>query len=119
MGTTLDSITLTVLSWTESYPAVAPQWDAWVGSAYKKKVMVLGSIRQITLQCVEQDVTWANSAVKHFQDVQNAGTQITLTSDLVVRPVTSMTVLVLDVEFTSQVVGTQNIRYFSVTLQEV
>ena len=48
----------------------------------------------------------------------SAGTALAFTSDLSVRAVTSINVYVTGVNFTIENVGTQNIRNFTLTLQE-
>jgi hypothetical protein len=48
----------------------------------------------------------------------SAGTALAFTSDLSVRSVTSTNVYVTGVNFNAENVGTQNIRNFTLTLQE-
>jgi hypothetical protein len=117
MSVVLDSLTLNVITWTENQGAVHTQWDAWRLNNYKRNIQQYGYIRQIVLAGVEQGVTWANSVVNHFQGVLSAGTSITLMSTLAVRSL-STTVKVLGVDFKADKIGSQNIRYYSLSLQE-
>jgi hypothetical protein len=79
---------------------------------------VYGLVRTYQLDCVEQNVAWASSLVNYFGQKASAGTALAFTSDLSVRSVTSPNVYVTGVNFTAENVGTQNIRNFTLTLQE-
>jgi hypothetical protein len=118
MTVTLDGKTLTVLSWAESLGIVAPQWNAWVDSAYKRKVLVVGNVLQLTLNCIEQNVSWVNSLVNYFMGKQSAGTAVELVSNEAVRNL-DVFVYVMGVSFSAQNIASQNIRYFALTLQAV
>jgi hypothetical protein len=116
--TTLDSKRLTVILHDEKCAASHTQWDAWVNSLYKRKVKVLGIVRQYILTAIEQNSIWSSSLAKYFEDACLAGSQILLASDQAVRPVQNVNVYVLDVSWTLANLGGQNIRKFLLTLQE-
>lgn len=118
MATTLDGKTLTVTKWGENVQTVASQYDAWVSSAYKRKVKVYGIIRGYSIDCVEQNVVWASSLANYFEQTALNGTSVVFFSDQAVRPVSSVSVYVLNVSWTVENVGGQNIRRFTLTLQE-
>jgi hypothetical protein len=79
---------------------------------------VYGLVRTYRLDCVEQNVAWASSLVNYFEQKASAGTGLAFTSNHSVRAVTSINVYVTGVNFTAENVGTQNIRNFTLTLQE-
>ena len=118
MGTTLDGQTLNVTDWADGVIAQASQWDAWSGSQYKRKVKVYGIIRTYTITFVENAVAWASSLAKRFEDDAAAGNTVTLFSDTATRPVSSVAVYILAVSFRLSMLGTQNIRKITVTVQE-
>ena len=118
MGTTLDSQTLTVTKWGEDVSTAASQWDAWSSSSYKRKVKVYGIIRKYTIDCVEKAVAWSSSLVNRFETTAANGTTVVFYSDQAVRPISSVNVYVLKVSWTLENVAGQNIRKFTLTLQE-
>jgi len=79
---------------------------------------VYGLVRAYRLDCVEQNVAWASSLVNYFEQKASAGTALAFTSDLSVRSFISTNVYVIGVNFTAENVGTQNIRNFTLQLQE-
>ena len=119
MTITLDSKTLNCDSIQSEVTAVGPVWDAWESGTYKRKAKTYGAYRTWTLHCWEKDVAWASSAQKNFEDKAASGAIVTFTSDEPIRPVTSTNVLIRDVRFNGSLTGTVNIRYFTVTIQEV
>ena len=118
MTTTLDGKALTVTKWGENVQTVSTQYDAWVSSAYKRKVKVYGVIRGYSIDCVEQNVDWTSSLANYFEGVAQSGNTVVLYSDQAVRPVSSVSVYVLNVSWTLENIGGQNIRRFTLTLQE-
>ncbi len=118
MGTTLDGQSLTVTKWGEDVSVQASQWDAWSVSSYKRKVKVYGIVRTYIINCVEQAVAWASSIVNRFETTAANGTTVVFFSDQAVRPVSSVSVYVLKVSWTLENIGGQNIRKFTLTLQE-
>ncbi len=75
-------------------------------------------IAQATYARVEQNVAWATGLVNYFEQKASAGTALAFTSDLSVRAVTSTNVYVTGVNFTAENAGAQNIRNFTLALQE-
>jgi hypothetical protein len=84
----------------------------------KRLMKVYGLVRTYRLDCVEQNVAWASSVVSYFEQKASAGTALAFTSDLSVRSVTSTNVYVMGVDFSAENVGTQNIRNYTLSLQE-
>jgi hypothetical protein len=79
---------------------------------------IYGLVRTYRLDCVEQNVAWASSLVNYFEQKASAGTVLAFTSDLSVRAVISTNVYITGVNFTAENIGTQNIRNFTLALQE-
>jgi hypothetical protein len=117
MTVTLDGKTLDCKSFGEGAEVVASQWDAWVSSAFKRKVQVRGVVRAWTLDCVENGVAWASSQAKSFEDTAAAGTTVAFVVTDEVR-VISTTVYILAVAIQAADLAGKNIRYFTLTLQE-
>jgi hypothetical protein len=117
MTVTLDGKTLDCKHLAEDCAVINTQWDAWVSSAYKRKVKVLGICRKWTLDVVENNVAWASSSCKSFQDSGLAGTVLTFNVDDQVR-VISTSVYILDVRIDVADLAGKNIRIFTLTLQE-
>jgi hypothetical protein len=86
--------------------------------ARKRLMKVYGLFRTYRLDCVEQNVAWASSLVNYFEQKASAGTALAFTSDLSVGAVTSTNVNITGVNFNAENVGTQNIRNFTLILQE-
>lgn len=117
MGVTLDGQTLTVLKWTEGLTLIASQYDQWSNGLCKQKQQVYGVVRTYQLDCIEKDVAWASSLVNYFEQKASAGTALAFSSTLAVRAV-SANVYVQGVDWTAENLGTQNIRKFTLKLQE-
>lgn len=117
-GTTLDGQPLTVTKWGENVQTVASQYDAWVSGAYKRKVKVYGIIRTYMIDCVEQAIDWVNSLANNFEDKASTGLPLVFSSLQAVRIVDSVSAYVLNVSSTLENIGGQNIRKFTLTLQE-
>jgi hypothetical protein len=75
-------------------------------------------VRSYMVDCVEQNVTWANSLANYFETVAQNGSPVVLYSDDVRRPVSSVCVCVLHVTWTLENLGGQGIRKFTLMLQE-
>jgi hypothetical protein len=118
MTVTLDGKTLDCKQLSEDCAVINTQWDAWVSSAYKRKVKIFGLCRKWTLHIVENGVAWASSCCKSFQDTAAAGTTVTFAVTDEVR-VINTSVYVLGVSIDAIDVAGKNIRYFTMTLQEV
>jgi hypothetical protein len=115
---TLDGKTLTVLSLSESVSVVGTQWDAWENEAYDRKAKIYGITREWSLECIEQDVTWTNSLVKYFGTVAQNGLAVAFVSDEPAREVSGTDVYVLGVDLDLTNLGGENIRKFTLKLQE-
>jgi hypothetical protein len=117
-GTSLDGQSLTVTKWAEDATVQASQWDSWSGTAYKRKVKVYGIVRTYTIDCIESGVAWAQSLANYFENTALSGIPVIFYSSQAVRPVNSVSVYVLDVSWTLENIAGQNIRKFTLTLQE-
>ena len=118
MSVTLDGSTLTVEKWSEDTQAQGSQWDGWSGSSYHRKVKNYGVVRTYQITFLEQNVSWTNSLVnKYLTDCVNGNT-VAFVSTLSVRPVSSVNVYILEVQFDMENLGGQNVRAVTVTIQE-
>lgn len=119
MTVTLDGQTLTVTKWIEGILPIQSLYDKWAGGICKRKKMVYGLVRTYQLDCIEQDVTWANSLVNYFEQKAQAGTAVAFTSDLPQRTLPANTYVTVErVDFTCENVGSQNVRKFTLQLME-
>jgi hypothetical protein len=118
LGVTLDGKTLNVSGWRESLEPIKSEFDKWESGTCKRKVRVYGYVRVYTLDCVEENVAWASSVVKYFEEKAAAGAVVAFFSDLPVRSVSSTNVQVMGAYFEAVDVGNQNIRSFTLQLQE-
>lgn len=117
MTVTLDGKTLNAKSLHEDFSVVNKQSDVWENGEYVRKVSVRGVIRTFSVQCVENNVAWASSQAKSFEDTGTAGTTVTFAITDQVR-VLSTTVYILGVSMDAQDLAGKNIRRFTVNLQE-
>jgi hypothetical protein len=118
MSVTLDSQSLNVVNWEEGLTSLSAMWDKWQNGACKRNITVFGYVRTFKLDCVEQDVAWASSLVKYFEEKAAAGTALAFASTLAVRNVSSTNVKITSVGFSAVDVAAQNLRSFSLELQE-
>lgn len=117
MSVTLDGQTLVVEKWTESLILIMSQFDQWSGGICKRKQVVYGIVTTFQLDCIEQNVAWANSLMSYFRQKASAGTAVAFSSSLPVRAI-STNVYVQGIDWTAENLGGQNIRKFTLTLQE-
>ena len=119
MTFTIDSRNLTVTRFSEDVEVIKTEWDAWEDGAYKRKVKVCGTIRKWTLECIEENVAWADSAVKHLQDKAEAGNPVTWTINEGTTHSVNTDVYVLEVAVAYEnTESLQDYRRFTLTLQE-
>jgi len=119
MTITLDSLALTVLGLEETKSPVAIFNDIWESGAYKQTITVFGSVKRWSLSCVEKDIAWANSAANHLQGHANDGASLSFSVSEGDLHTVSTNVKVLRVSVRYAEIGTANVRYFSLELQEV
>ena len=97
----------------------ASEWDTWENSAWTIKRRVYGIKRVWELECIEENVPWNDSAAKYAKEQAEQGNKIQLTIDEGNRYSLSATdVYVLSVDLRLDLVGTQNIRRFTITVRE-
>jgi len=118
MTITLDGKTLNVTSFSESVEPVAVEWDTWENGQYKRKYKAYGAVKTWTLECIEENVAWTNSAAKQFQEKAASGEQVTFIVDEGTRHQINTNVYILNVDLILELVGTQNLRRFTIKLQE-
>jgi hypothetical protein len=119
MTFTIDSYTLNVTDFSEQSQPTASEWDSWENEALALKRFVYGLKRVWSLSCVEKDVAWSSSAALYLRDKLQSGDTVTFTvdeGDLYQLSATS--VYVVNVSIEVKLVGSQNIRYFTVQLKE-
>ncbi|MCW4002422.1 MAG: hypothetical protein NWE95_00710 [Candidatus Bathyarchaeota archaeon] len=119
MSVSLDSQTLNVVNWDESLVPLSSMFDKWDNGTAKRNLTVFGYVRTFKIDCVEQDVAWASSLVKYFEDKAAAGTLLAFVSTLAVRNVSSTNVKITGVSFSAVDVAAQNLRSFTLELQEI
>jgi len=112
---------LTVTDWQETATSAFIESDSWYVSGgtgyYKHPTRVYGKYHQYQLTCIEQNVTWASSAVPYIYSIQSAGTAILLWSNDPRRPL-SVNVVVAKCQLLKAFEGAQNIRTFLVDFRE-
>jgi hypothetical protein len=118
MSVSLDGQALTVTKWVESETLIMSQYDQWSGGLCKRKQQVYGIVRNYQLDCIEQNVAWANSLVNYFEQKASAGTAVAFSSTIPQRAA-SANVYIQGVDWTAENIGTQNVRKFTLKLQEV
>jgi hypothetical protein len=118
MTVKLNNRELNVKSIGGSGDPAGTEWDSWVDAAYKRKYKAYGKVQQITIEFFETDVLWDNSAAKEFSSLMAAGTEVKLYSDDP-RRTADTTVFIKQVSDRALVEGNVNMRYCTVTLQEV
>jgi hypothetical protein len=119
LSVTLDGQSLNVTDWAEDLQLLSTSFDKWENGSAKRKLTVHGYVRSWTLECIEQDVAWASSRVKYFEEKAAAGAILAFASTLAVRNVSSTNVQVVRVSFSANDLANQNVRIFSLELQEV
>jgi hypothetical protein len=115
----LDGQPLNVVDWGESLVPLSTVSDKWDEGTCKRVMTVHGYVRTWKIDCLEQDVAWASSLVKYFEEKAGAGIALSFVSTLAVRNVSSKNVKVTSVGFSAADVAAQNLRSFSLELQEV
>ena len=110
---------MTVQSFEEGLEAVDFQWDTFENEAYKRDIYVYGKVKTWTLECLETDVTWTNSAAKHLQTKLITGDAVTFAVAEGDLHAVTTSVKVLGVDIVYEDVADKNIRHFSLRLQEV
>ncbi len=118
MSVTLDGQSLNVTDWAEDLSLLSTSFDKWENGSAKRKLTVHGYVRSWTLECIEQDVAWASSRVKYFEEKAATGSILAFVSTLAIRNVSSTNVKIIHVGFSANDVASQNIRSFSLELQE-
>lgn len=119
MTFTLGAKTLKVIGFSLENAPRATEWDAWENNSWTVKRAVHGVKRVWRLDCVEDGVSWVDSAAKYFAEQAAAGNTLSFTVTEDPRYSLSATnVYVLNVSLTARLTGTKNIRYFTVAVKE-
>ena len=119
MSVTLDGQTLNVTNWDGDLVPLSTMSDKWENGTCKRDMAVHGYVRTFKLDCFEQDVAWASSLLKYFEEKAAAGAVLAFASTLAVRNVSGTNVKITGVGFSARDVAAQNLRNFSLKLQEV
>jgi hypothetical protein len=110
---------LNVTDWDETADSAFYESDAWINGQYQHACRAYGKIHKWVLTCIEENITWANSAANYFYQLQSAGTSILFGSTDPRRPVSPpQSVIVFQVTLKLALEGTQNIRRFTVDLRQ-
>jgi hypothetical protein len=118
MNVTLGVKTLTVRRISLDWEVKGSLYDAYEEGAYKRKLYALGLLRKWTLDCIEKDVAWNDSAAKYAEEKAAAGEKLIFTVSGSSRYAVDTNVYVLACIVNFEAVGAQNIRTFTITLQE-
>jgi len=123
MTVTLDTKTLNVEGGgiEENVDPVATFVDRWISGEYRKQVKVFGTIRSWTLRCYENDIAWASSNAKYFQDKMKAGDKLSFSIDegnLHQVSGTYVYILDVDVRYPKGATASKSTRYYTLKLQE-
>jgi hypothetical protein len=110
---------LIVTDWEETADSAFHEADTWQNQNYAHQVRVYGKIHKWVLTCIEQNVSWPNSAVSYLYGLQSAGTAITLSSNDPRRPISPpVNVVVAQVVLKVTLEGVTNIRRFTVDFRQ-
>jgi hypothetical protein len=110
-----------VSDWEETADSAFYESDTWTQQqGYKHSVRVYGKVHKWALTCIEQGLTWAQSAVNYLYGLQSAGTAVLLGSTDPRRPISPpQSVVVAQVILKlSQADAAQNIRRFVVDFRQ-
>ena len=119
MAVTLGTKTLQCTAIRISSSPNAAEWHAWENGAWTIKRRVYGIKRVWELECIEENVAWADSAAKYAKEQAEQGNKVQLTIDEGERyniPATEVYVLAVDLRL--DLVGMQNVRRFTITVRE-
>jgi hypothetical protein len=108
---------LTVIGWEETATSAFTETDSWKNGAYIHPTRVYGKYHQYQMSCIEQNITWASSALPYIYGIQSAGTSILLQCNNPYRPL-SVNVVVAKCVMSSPFEAGQNIRRFTVDFRE-
>ena len=116
---TAGTAAIVVTDWQETADSAFHEADTWVNGAYTHPVRVYGQVHKWVMECVEQNVAWANSAANYFFGIQSAGTSILLSSNDPRRPISPpVAVVIFQVVLKIALEGTTNIRRFTVDFRQ-
>jgi len=119
MTITLGSKTLTCTHIHVGSDIRAAEWDSWENQTWVIKRRVYGLKRVWTLDCIEKNVSWTDSAAKYAREQAEQGNMVQLAIDEGDRySLTATNVYVLTVDLRLDLVGTQNIRRFTIKVKE-
>ena len=65
---------MNVVNWEENLALPSTMFDKWESGSAKRSTAVFGYVRTHKIDCLEQDVAWASSLVKYFEEKAVAGT---------------------------------------------
>jgi len=123
MTVTLDAKTLNVEGGgiEETADPVATFIDRWVNGAYQKQAKIFSTVRSWILRCYENNVAWASSNAKYFQEKMKAGDKLSFSIDEGNLHQVSSTyayVLGVSVSYAKGAKAAQFTRFFTLKLQE-
>jgi hypothetical protein len=108
---------LTVTGWSETGTSAFFETDGWKNGAYAHPTRIYGKFHQYQFECVEQNVSWANSAVPILYGLQSSGSAALLQANHPFRPL-SLNVIIAKCIMNSAMEAGQNIRRFTVDVRE-
>ena len=123
MTVTLDTKTLNVEGGgiEETVEPVGSFVDRWINGEYKKEAKIFGVIRSWILRCYEDNIAWASSNAKYFQDKAKVGDAVSFSMDegnLHQVSSTNVYILGVGVRYSRGAKASQFVRFFTLKLQE-
>lgn len=117
MGVTLNNFALNVVSFKGGCYAISSEYDVWnrEKSCIVHKVSVFGKTYAWTFTCIEDDVSWNDSAAKNLKALGD--TSVPLESTLYVSPIAALNVKVVAVDILVENEA-RTMRRFNVTVKE-
>ena len=118
MAVTLGTKTLNCIRISEESEVKGSSRDTWENSEYKRRLSVIGLLRKWTLDCVEKDVDWSESAAKYLREQAAQASKLDFTVDLGDLYAVNTQVQVLGCNLRLPAIGKANVRHFTVKLME-
>jgi hypothetical protein len=117
----LDGRELNITEFFEYLRGREVKWDKWEEETYTEQVTMLGTVKSWELVCLEDAVSWPNSDVKHFQELADAGEQVTFTfADGYLHSISvAVKILAVDLDLNLASDTQDPLRRFTLRIQEV
>lgn len=119
MTFTIDGYMLNVIDFSEACEPVGSAWHVWESGQIAIKGYVYDVKRTWRLRCIEKDVEWEYSAALYLQGKMASGETVLFAADEGDRFILNgVEAYIESLEIVVEATGNQNIRFFTVTLEE-